>query len=150
VLQPPGKAKVVDGVAYPPPDAPPQVAGVIAAANSISTLPYRYGGGHAAGFNDTGYDCSGAVSKALSGGGFLTQPLHSTLFMKWGEAGKGRWITVYSNPGHAYMVVAGIRFDTGGRDSRSTRRFRVAPGSGPRWAGRRSSRGYTATHPPGF
>ncbi len=33
-------------------------------------------------------------------------------FAKWGERGRGTWITVYTNPGHAYVVVAGLRFDT--------------------------------------
>ena len=33
-------------------------------------------------------------------------------FMRWGERGKGQWITVYTNPGHAYAVIAGLRLDT--------------------------------------
>ena len=32
--------------------------------------------------------------------------------MKWGEKGKGAWITVFTNPGHAYVVIAGLRLDT--------------------------------------
>ena len=146
-LLPPGKARLVDGVAVPPPGAPPEVVGAIEAANRISRKPYRYGGGHAS-FVDRAYDCSGAVSFALHGGGLLDSPLHSTLFMRWGARGRGRWITVYANPGHAYIVIAGLRFDTGGRD-RGTRRGQAA-GSGPRWGGRRSPRGYVARHPVGF
>ena len=96
-LQPPGKAKVVNGVAIPPPDAPPEVIAAIAAANTISKTPYRYGGGHKLNFADTSaFDCSGAISFALKGGGLLDQPLDSRAFASWGEAGKGRWITVYT------------------------------------------------------
>jgi hypothetical protein len=145
-LRPPGKAVLVGGLAIAPADAPDEVKGAIRAANRIARKPYRYGGGHGS-FRDTGYDCSGSVSYALHGGGLLESPLHSTLFMRWGAAGKGRWITVYTNPGHAYVVIAGLRFDTGGRD----RGDDAAPGSGPRWSSRaRSSAGYRARHPVGL
>jgi cell wall-associated NlpC family hydrolase len=147
-LRPPGKARLgADGRAIPPSDAPPQVVAAIEAANRIATKPYRYGGGHAR-VEDTGYDCSGAVSYALIGAGLLTSPLDSSSFMRWGARGRGRWITVYTNPGHAFVVIAGLRFDTGGRDAVARRRGR--PGTGPRWAGRRSTRGYKARHPVGF
>jgi hypothetical protein len=125
--------------AIPPAAAPPAVKNAIYAANKITRRPYRYGGGHAS-FEDRGYDCSGSVSYALRGGGLLRAPLHSSAFMRWGQPGKGVWITVYTNPGHAYAVIAGLRFDTSG------------PGeSGPRW--RRSARaggGYRARHPIGY
>ena len=91
--------------------------GVIAAGNQITNTPYVYGGGHGS-FESTGYDCSGSVSFALHGGGLLSSPLDSTGFMTWGEPGPGQWITVYSNPGHAYMEMAGIRFDTSGAPPR--------------------------------
>jgi cell wall-associated NlpC family hydrolase len=125
--------------AIPPASAPPAVRKAIYAANRIVGKPYRYGGGHRR-FNDTGYDCSGSVSFALRGGGFLKRPLHSRAFMNWGETGKGQWITVYTNPGHAYVVIAGLRFDTSGPGPR-----------GPNWRKTaRSSRSYTARHPTGF
>ena len=112
---------------------------VIAAANRIARKPYRYGGGHAS-FVDSGYDCSGSVSYALHGGGLLDPPLDSSGFMSYGAPGKGRWITIYANPGHVYMVVRGRRFDTTGRDE-----------TGSRWQWRkRSSEGYTVRHPVGF
>jgi hypothetical protein len=95
---------------------------VIAAANKISTKPYIWGGGHRRWW-DRGYDCSGAVSYVLHKGGFLDSPLDSRGLMKWGEAGPGQWITVYSNRGHAYAVIAGLRWDTAGDES----------GTGPRW-----------------
>ena len=125
--------------AIPPAAAPDAVKRAIYAANRITRKPYRYGGGHAS-FRSSGYDCSGSVSYALHGGGLLASPLHSGAFMRWGEPGAGRWITVYTNRGHAFAVIAGLRFDTSG------------PGeSGPRWrAGARSSRGYSARHPSGF
>jgi cell wall-associated NlpC family hydrolase len=127
------------GLAVPPASAPPEVKAVIEAGNEIAKKPYRYGGGHGD-FEDSGYDCSGSVSYALHGGGFLTRPLDSSGFMSWGSRGRGEWITVYAHGGHAYMVVAGLRFDTSGRRERGTR-----------WTDEmRSSSGYTVRHPAGF
>jgi septal ring factor EnvC (AmiA/AmiB activator) len=131
-----------DGSATAPADAPQQVKDVIAAANAIRDKPYVWGGGHGS-FEASGYDCSGAVSYALHGGGFLDSPLDSTGFMSWGESGVGNWITVYANSGHAYAVIAGLRWDTS--DS---------GGDGPSWADYSSSweqsQSFTATHPAGF
>jgi cell wall-associated NlpC family hydrolase len=122
--------------ALAPAGAPPQVVAAIAAANRINRKPYRYGGGHAR-FRDSGYDCSGTVSYVLHAAGYLRRPRASGDLMRFGRRGRGQWITVYANGGHAYMVIAGLRFDTSG------------PGpSGPRWrAQTRSSRGYVARHP---
>ncbi len=106
-----------DGTATAPADAPEAVKAVIAAANQITNTPYIWGGGHGS-FDSPGYDCSGSVSFALHGGGFLSSPLDSTGLMTWGEAGPGNWITVYANAGHAYMEVAGLRFDTSGAPPR--------------------------------
>ena len=112
-----------------------RVAGVIAAANRIASTPYKYGGGHGS-FNDSGYDCSGSVSYALRGGGLLKTPLASGGFAGWGAPGPGKRITVYSSPGHAYMVVDGRRFDTSARSQ-----------TGNRWTSeQRSSAGYVARH----
>jgi cell wall-associated NlpC family hydrolase len=126
--------------AQAPADAPVEVQEVIAAANEITHDPYRYGGGHGRGFNDSAFDCSGAVSHALHGADLVTRPLDSTDFESWGSRGRGQWITVYANSGHAYMVVAGLRFDTSGRGE-----------SGPRWrTTRATTRGYVARHPSGL
>jgi peptidoglycan hydrolase-like protein with peptidoglycan-binding domain len=126
--------------AQPPADAPVQVQQVIAAANEITDTPYRYGGGHAGGFNDTAFDCSGAVSHALHGANLVSQPMDSTDLESWGSRGRGQWITVYANSGHAYLVVAGLRFDTSGSGE-----------SGPRWrTTRASTSGYVARHPAGL
>jgi hypothetical protein len=125
--------------AIPPVAAPEPVKQAIYAANRITGKPYRYGGGHRS-FRSSGYDCSGSVSYALHGGGLLASPLHSRAFMRWGAPGRGKWITVYTHPGHAYVVIAGLRFDTSGPGER-----------GPRWRiAARSSRGYTVRHPQGF
>ena len=130
-----------DGLAIAPADAPPQVQAVIAAANNIVGKPYRYGGGHGK-WEDSGYDCSGSESYALHGGGLVSRPHDSTEFESWGEAGPGEWITSYANSGHSYMVVAGLRFDTGWNDSTS---------SGPKWSTKmRPSSGYVVRHPDGL
>ncbi len=126
-----------------------------ASVGAIATKPYIYGGGHNAKFAGRGYDCSGSVSYALHGGGLLTSPLDSSSFMKWGDKGEGSWITIYTNPGHAYMVVAGLRFDTSMRTpvagvSRKRAR-RGSYSSSSRWSKRmRPSSGYTVRHPAGF
>jgi hypothetical protein len=147
-FQPTGKAKLINGVAYAPSDAPQEVKDAISAANGIVGLPYKWGGGHKTTFMDNGYDCSGSVSFLLHGGGLLDSPFDSSSFMGWGKAGKGKWITVYTNPGHAFVVIAGLRFDTGMRDN--TVRG-IHPGSGPRWAKKmRSTRGFKARHPENF
>ncbi len=120
--RPAGKARLVGTRAIAPANAPAAVKRVIAAANRIRTTPYIWGGGHGR-WQDSGYDCSGAVSYALHGGKLLTSPLTSGSFESFGEAGAGRWITIYANASHAYMVVAGLRFDTAGDVSET----------GPRW-----------------
>jgi hypothetical protein len=145
--RPPKKAKLINGIAYPPQSAPPQVVNAINAANQIVRMPYRYGGGHKS-FQDSAYDCSGSVSFALHGGGLLTAPLDSSSFMHWGMPGAGRWITVWTNPGHAFAMIAGLRFDTGFRDRRSAKG--AAPGSGPRWGYARPTSGFSPRHPNGL
>jgi hypothetical protein len=146
-FQPAAKAKIVNGMAIPPASAPPEVVKAIDAANAIAGKPYKWGGGHGS-FEDSGYDCSGSVSYVLNGAGLLgTTPLDSGSFMRWGLKGKGKWFTVYTNPGHAFMMIAGLRFDTGMRDN--TVRG-IHPGSGPRWGKKRSTSGFTARHPNGF
>lgn len=121
-----------------PSAAPPAIAAAIEAANSIATTPYIWGGGHGS-FESSGYDCSGAVSFALHGGGFLESPLDSTGLETWGEPGPGHWITVYANAEHAWMIIAGLAFDTVG-------------GPGPRWHPELvdSPEGFIARHPPGY
>jgi cell wall-associated NlpC family hydrolase len=134
-------ADLVDGRAIAPPGAPPAVKQAIAAANRIDGRPYVWGGGHAS-FISHGYDCSGAVSYVLHAAGLLGTTMVSGQLAYWGEGGEGRWITVYANAEHVYMVVAGLRFDT--RDD-------PEGVNGPRW--KRAwvdGRGFAARHPGGL
>jgi cell wall-associated NlpC family hydrolase len=133
-------AILLSGIALAPPDAPEAVQKVINAANTIVGRPYIWGGGHAS-FYSYGYDCSGSVSFALFGGGLIPEPLTSGSLEGWGEAGPGKWITVYANAGHTFMEIAGLRWDTVG-DAR---------GTGPRWhLAPNSSAGFAVRHPPGL
>jgi cell wall-associated NlpC family hydrolase len=142
---PPKKAKIVNGKAIAPAGAPARIKHVITAANRIVGKPYRYGGGHRA-FRralESGYDCSGSVSYALYGGRFLRSPLASGDLMEWARSGPGNWLTVYANSGHAYMYVAGLRFDTSMRDDPSA--------TGPAWSKKlRKNASYVPRHPRGF
>jgi hypothetical protein len=141
-----------DGTAAAPAEAPAQVQQAIWAANTIQDKPYIYGGGHRS-FKAAGYDCSGTVSYALHAGGLLDSPLDSGRFMRWGEKGQGLWITVYTNPGHAYVILAGLRLDTspaGMFGFKASKRSKALE-RGPRWRPlSRSSTGYKARHPLGF
>ncbi|HEY2477759.1 MAG TPA: lytic murein transglycosylase [Solirubrobacterales bacterium] len=129
-----------NGLAAAPAGAPPAVKAAIAAANSIATTPYVWGGGHAS-FYSYGYDCSGAVSFALYGAGLLNTPLTSGSLESYGEPGPGKWITIYANAGHTYMTIAGLRWDTVGD----------AHGTGPRWhAEPPYPEGFVVRHPAGY
>jgi len=137
-------AQVNNGVAYAPEQAPDVVKQAIWAANSIVGLPYRLGGGHKLTFTDSAYDCSGTVSFALHGAALLARPRDSSSFLRFGQAGKGAWITIYTNPSHAFAVIAGLRLDTSAAGDPSGL-------SGPRWRPNlRSTRGYKARHPVGL
>jgi hypothetical protein len=127
------------GLAVAPDSAPDEVKAIIEAGNAIATKPYKYGGGHTR-WNDTGYDCSGSVSYVLHAAGLLSRALDSTEFMSWGERGRGTWVTVRTNPSHAYLIVAGLRFDTSARSR-----------TGNRWSEQmRSASGFVARHPDGL
>jgi hypothetical protein len=134
------RARVLpDGTAQAPENAPEVVKRVILAANQIAKFPYKWGGGHGA-WRDNGYDCSGSVSFALAGAGLLDRPLTSGLLAAYGAPGPGRWITIYANSGHVFMVVAGLRFDTSGAGRAGTR-WQQAP---------RPAGGYAVRHIPGL
>lgn len=138
-----GKRAVLrNGIAYAPSRAPQNVKNAIWSANTLRRKPYVWGGGHGS-FHDYGYDCSGSVSYALHGAGVLAAPLPSSDLMRYGERGRGRWITVYSRAGHTFAVIAGLRFDT----TDLSRGGDV----GPRWyVDGRDTRGFVARHPTGF
>lgn len=129
-----------DGYARAPSNAPDAVRRVIQAGNLIARSPYEWGGGHGA-WRDKGYDCSGSVSYALAAGGMLGWSQTSGQLMSWGAPGPGRWITIYANGGHVFMVVAGLRFDTSGRRGDRASRWQLAP---------RSTAGFAVRHYPGL
>jgi cell wall-associated NlpC family hydrolase len=99
------------GLAIAPINAPPAVQNVIDAGNQIAHLPYRFGGGHGT-FEDNAYDCSGSLSFVFAAAGLLNTTVTSGQLMSWGKPGPGKWITVFAAPGHTFMYVAGLRFDT--------------------------------------
>ena len=121
------------------PGIPGAVFRAVSAANRIAAFPYRWGGGHRS-FHDSGYDCSGSVSYVLHATGRLGRPRDSGELMSWGQPGRGRWITVYANAGHTFMIIRGRRYDTTGRWDTGSRWQRVD----------RSSAGYVARHPAGL
>lgn len=138
---PGSRAKLVNGKALAPANAPPRVVKAIEAANAIEDKPYEYGGGHAS-WVDDGYDCSGTVSYALGkyGARVLDAPMPSGGFMRWEKPGPGKWITTYATGGHMYVVIAGLRFDTS-----------QTPGDGPGWSKTKLDQpGYSVRHPAGF
>jgi hypothetical protein len=138
-------AKIIKGVAYAPSYAPIQVKRIIWAGNLIRRKPYVYGGGHGV-WNDAGYDCSGSVSYVLHAAGLVKISKDSSDFETWGQKGTGQWITVYTNPAHAFLQVAGIRLDTSAEGDPHP-----AAGSGPRWRPlMTSTAGFQARHPVSF
>lgn len=131
-----------DGTASPPLFAPFKVRRAVAAANRLLDKPYKFGGGHAV-LNDTGYDCSGATSYVLREAGLLEGQLTSGGFFNYGKRGKGDWITVYARKGHVFLVIGGLRFDTGGSGGNGE--------SGPRWKPQpRRVDGHVMRHPSGL
>jgi|SRR5579884_19704 len=130
-----------DGLAIPPVNAPPAVQEIIQAGNQIARLPYRYGGGHIT-YEDTAYDCSGSISFVFDAAHLLTGTVVSGQLMNWGDAGPGKWITVFANAGHTFMYIAGLRFDT----------VALAQ-TGSRWSNRPATEdlaAFAVRHPPGL
>jgi hypothetical protein len=139
------QAKIIHGVAYAPSYAPIQVKRAIWAGNQIRKKPYCYAGGHGQ-WNDSCYDCSGTVSYVLHAAGLLSESMDSSGFESWGRSGRGHWITVYTNPGHAFIQIAGVRFDTSAEQDPNP-----PPGSGPRWRPLvTNSGGFDSRHPGGL
>jgi hypothetical protein len=149
-VPPTGKIRInADGTATAPVGAPSVVLSVVAAANSILDTSYCVGGGHGK-WKSSCYDCSGSVSFALHGGGLLTTPEDSSQMETYGDPGPGHWITIYADPGHAFMVVAGRAFNTANFGGPN-----IPAGDGPRWRydplGNLGDGGnYVVRHPPGL
>ncbi|WP_205695942.1 hypothetical protein [Conexibacter sp. SYSU D00693] len=132
------------GRAIVPPTAPRRLVALMRGANEVARKPYVYGGGHGRNpdeiWQDSAYDCSGSISYALATAGYIEGPMTSGSLADWGKPGPGKWVTIYANAEHAFMVVAGLRFDTSGRAD-----------AGTRWqASTRSVAGFTVRHPPGL
>ena len=97
------------------------------------------------------YDCSGATSYVLYKAGLHSSwPDVSGTLESWGASGPGKWITVYANSGHTWVVIAGLAFDTADYGGPN-----IPAGSGPRW--RQNPTGnladglsYVVRHPPGL
>jgi hypothetical protein len=137
--------EIINGLAYAPADAPIQVQEAIWAGDRIRLKPYRVGGGHGK-WNDSAYDCSGTVSYVLHAAGLLNTSEDSGQMLSWGQRGVGQWITVYTNPGHAFIEIAGIRLDTSAEGDPNP-----PPGTGPRWRPvMTSTAGFKARHPAGL
>jgi hypothetical protein len=124
--------------AYAPKNAPAAVKRMFRAANSLTKKPYVWGGGHS-GWYARGYDCSGATSFVLRAGGFVSWPMVSGTLANWGSKGPGRWVQIYANREHVFMVIAGVRFDT----------TAWYPGEkGPRWRSTvRGTKNFALRHP---
>jgi cell wall-associated NlpC family hydrolase len=143
LLVPGETAEIVHGIAAAPQGAPLAVQEIIWTANKIIGRPYVWGGGHRS-FISYGYDCSGTVSFALHGAALLRAPLDSGQFMHWGQSGQGQWMTILTNPGHAYLDIAGLRLDTSSADDPSNQQ-------GPRWRPLRPANpGFVLRHPNGL
>jgi hypothetical protein len=142
----PGTRAVLHGkIAAAPADAPLIVKRAIWAANELRSKPYRFGGGHKS-FSDSAYDCSGTVSYALGGAGLLSTPMPSSGLRKFGQSGRGKWITVYARNGHTFAEIAGLRLDT-----TSYNTMRIDHNWAPRWQPLpREPRGFEARHPQGL
>jgi hypothetical protein len=138
-----------NGMAAAPADAPQSVKDMIAAGNQIVGKPYLYGGAHGLPLNTVApaYDCSSSVEHLLYGGGLL--PVNfaaaSGTLESFGAPGAGAWVTLYANPDHVFMYVAGLRWDT---------HSAAGPGDGSAGIGWhpliRSSAGFVARHPVGL
>ena len=114
----PGKTAVMhDGFAVAPPEAPEEIRAAIAGENRIAGLPYARGGGHAHSI-DSAYDFSGAASYVLQATGRLDGSMPSVAFRRYGESGKGKWISIYARRDHVFLVVAGLH-SRRGRGERS-------------------------------
>ena len=141
-MVPGNRAVLRNGIAYAPSNAPDAVKHAIWAVNSIHNRPYVWGGGHGS-FRDYGYDCSGTISFALHYAGMLDSPLPSSDFLRYGERGRGRWVTIYSKHGHVWAMIAGLRLDTTD--------LRYGRDVGPRWhLDGRDTWAFQARHPAGL
>ncbi len=137
------------GLAAAPAGAPSQVQQLIAAGNQIAGKPYVYGAAHGLPLSEIApaYDCSSSVEHLLYGAALLPVSYAgpSSELESFGLPGPGRWVTLYANPDHVFMYVAGLRWDT--HDA-------AGPGDGSAGIGWhpliRDAAGFVARHPAGL
>jgi hypothetical protein len=140
---------LANGLAAAPAGAPLAVREIIAAGNQIAGKPYLVGGGHALPLSSVApaYDCSSSVEHLLYGAGLLpvSYDAASGMLESFGLPGPGTWVTLYANPDHVFMYVAGLRWDTHNAAG-------VGDGSpGIGWHPLiRSAAGFVARHPVGM
>ena len=135
------KARLVNGKAIAPATAPARVKRVIDWANRIRNKPYVYGGGHAS-FNSPRLRLLRLGQLRAARRPLRQQSDGFSRLHKLEEAAVAASGSPSTRiPGHAYMVVAGLRFDTS-----------MTPGDGPGWSkSMRSTYGsFSARHPAGF
>lgn len=143
-----------DGLAAAGEEAPASVRAMVAAGNRLHDAGYQYGAGHGPSLDvlQAAYDCSSAVSYVLHAAGLLgPQALDSTGLESYGLPGPGRYVTIYANAAHAFMLIAGLRLDTvedpaydsGPNAGKPGPKWRVYEGI-PAWAS------WVARHPPGL
>ncbi len=137
----PGKTgALADGQASAPEGAPAEVHAAVAAANTIAGSAYEYGGGHATG-DCHAFDCSGATSYVLRAAGAIDGAMPSKGYRNFGRSGPGEWISIWAKNGHVFLVIAGLRYDTGWHGQTE----------GPRWTIKsRPASGYVIRHPAGL
>jgi peptidoglycan hydrolase-like protein with peptidoglycan-binding domain len=138
-----------DGTATLPAGAPAAVQAMVTSADQILNTSYCIGGGHGR-WKSSCYDCSGSVSYVLHGAGLLSTSEDSTGLESYGSPGPGKWVSIYSDPSHAFIVIAGIAFDTANYGGPN-----IPAGTGPRWRsnplGNLADGGhYVVRHPPGL
>jgi Transglycosylase SLT domain len=122
-------------LALVPAAAPAVVQAMVVAGNELSQLPYGPGG-HPDPRGALEEDCSSTINYLLYRSG--VRPIAAIVarnplaqdYMRWGDPGPGRWVTIYASPSHVFAVIAGLRIDTShnGTDV-GPNRFE----DGPRW-----------------
>ncbi len=115
-LTPGTQTKILpSGLAAAGEEAPAEVKSMVAAGNRLFGASYLYGGAHGTPLSqlEPAYDCSSAVSYVLHAGGVFGEYAEdSTELESYGQPGPGKYVSIYANAGHAFMYVAGLRFDT--------------------------------------
>jgi hypothetical protein len=154
-LTPGTQTKILpSGLAAAGEEALAQVKRMVAAGNRLFDAGYLYGGAHGTSLDtlQPAYDCSSAVSYVLHAGGVFGEYAEdSTELESYGEPGPGKYVSIYANAAHAFIYVAGLRFDTvedaaydsGPNSGKPGPKWRVSA-SVPNWST------WTVRHPPGL